>query len=137
MGHFINVDFDYEELKQLTYDENIRMNFLTKIWLSEPEHYNDLLKLWKSFEVDLPDHAILYLCLGFLSKKMSQTEEMERYYKQAYELFKKDEVNKTYGRYLQWQEEPILNYLFFIATAMKDVDGIIKAKCKKPTERQI
>ena len=137
MGHFINVDFDYEELKQLTYDENIRMNFLTKIWLSEPEHYNDLLKLWKSFEVDLPDHAILYLCLGFLSKKMSQTEEMERYYKQAYELFKKDEVNKTYGRYLQWQEEPILNYLFFIATAMEDVDGIIKAKCKKPTERQI
>lgn len=119
MGHLVNVDFDYEELRQLTYDENIRMNFLTKIWLNEAEHYNDLLKLWKSFEIDLPDHAILYLCIGFLYKKMGQTEEMERYYKRAYELFKKDDVNKTYGKYLQWQEEPILDYLSFIATTTK------------------
>jgi len=119
LGNFVNVDFDYAELKQILYDENIRMNFLTKIYLNEPENYCRLLKLWKSFEIDLPDHAILYLCLGFLSKKMDQIEEMERYYKRAYELFKKDDVNETYGRYLQWQEQPILDYLSFIATTTK------------------
>lgn len=122
LGNFINVDFNYEELKQLLYDENILMNFLRKIWLNEPEHYNDLLKLWRSFEIDIPNHAILYLCIGFLYKKMGQMEEMERYYKKTCELFKKDDVNKTYGKYLQWQEEPILDYCSFIASTTK-VDG--------------
>ena len=113
MGHFVNVDFDYKELKQLTYDENIRLNFLTHLWLDEPEHYSDLLNLWKSFEVDLPEHAILSLCLGFLSAKMGNTKEMERYYTLTTGLFQKDEVTDTYGKYLQWGEEPILDYISF------------------------
>jgi len=113
MGHFVNVDFDYAELKQITYDENIRLNFLTHLWLDEPEHHGDLLKIWQNFEVDLSSHAVLSLCLGFLSGKMGNTKEKERYYLRTADLFQMGEVQNAYEKYLHWDEEPILDYLSF------------------------
>lgn len=113
IGHFVNVKFDYQVIKDLTYDFNIRLNFLSHSWLEEPRHYNDLLVYWQQLEAGLPKHAILFVCLGYLSKKMGKMDEAQKYYKRAVDLFKQKDVNKIYGKYLEWDEKPINDFVSF------------------------
>jgi radical SAM superfamily enzyme YgiQ (UPF0313 family) len=112
--HFVNVQFDYDEVKTIIYDTNIELNFLRHLWFEDPKHYKDLYAYWHKIEPNLTEHAILYICLGYLRKKMKLFEERNYYYLKAQRLFKEEDVIITYGKYLDWEEKPILDYKEFL-----------------------
>ena len=113
-GYFTNVPWNYNEIKQLIYDTNISINFLNNLDLNSPKHYDRLYEYWHRLEKSLPEHAILFMCLGYLSKKMKRLKDMERYYRITQHLYEKEDVTETYGKYLYWKNKPVLDYMEFI-----------------------
>jgi len=114
MGHFTEVQWNYEEVKTLMYDTNIEINFLQNLYFEDPKHYEDLYKYWHKMEPELPDHAILFICLGYLSKQMGLVERMKTYYSKATSLYEKENVVKIYSKYLDCDYKPILDYKEFL-----------------------
>jgi|TARA_B100001964_G_scaffold221582_1_gene265734 magnesium-protoporphyrin IX monomethyl ester (oxidative) cyclase len=105
---FVNVPWNYVELNHLSYDTNISLNFVNNRDLNDPKSYPRLMQRWKGLEASLPQHAILFVCIGYLHKQMGNLIECNNYYDKAAHLFKKKDVDRAYGKYLNWDNNLII-----------------------------
>ena len=56
------------------------------------------------------EHVIGIFCLAYMYKKKGNLDKMQELLKRAKELLKKESVQKTFGKYLDWNEEVINFY---------------------------
>ena len=103
VDHFINVDFDYGEIKTLSYDLNIEVNFLNHSFFGEKSRYDELYLYWHNLEWGLNRHPVLFVCLGYLSCLMSDHEKEVYYYEHAKKLFGDQDIYVEFGKYLDWE----------------------------------
>ena len=109
--HFINVNFDYEELRQLTYDLNIEINFIKHSMLNEPKRYKELYRYWDYLRTGLSQHPILFICLGYLEHLMGDSLQCNEDYIYAIELLSNEKISSVYEKYLKiYNSEPIIQH---------------------------
>jgi anaerobic magnesium-protoporphyrin IX monomethyl ester cyclase len=109
--HFINVDFDYEELRQLTYDINIEINFIKHSMFDEPKRYKELYQYYDYLRTGLNHHPILFICLGYLGHLLGDVSKGNKDYLNANELLSKEKISSVYQKYLEiHSEEPVIQH---------------------------
>jgi radical SAM superfamily enzyme YgiQ (UPF0313 family) len=120
-NHFINVDFDYEELKRLTYDINIEINFIKHSMLNDPKRYKELYQYWDFLRLGLNKHPILFICLGYLQHLMGNFHGMKKDYMHAKELLSDKQVSIVYNKYLDIFSKELMIQNFHKSTLAEPV----------------
>ena len=103
--------WDREWVYQMTYDYNIKTNFLRNYNLIEDD--GDIKCAIENLEHVArfhTEHIIAVLCLAYAYNKTGEIEKSEEMLKKADALWKQKNVRDTYGRYLEWDEEVISFY---------------------------
>jgi len=106
---FVNVEWSYDQLREIKSDMNIFVNFLNNRELRDPKNHKRLLRKWQSFEFGLPDHAVLFISLGYLTGLMGDKSKSCEYYEKVVSLFKKKTIRDAYADYLKWDDVPAIH----------------------------
>lgn len=114
---FVNVPWNYEKLNRLSYDTTIDINFLNNRDLSDKRYFPRILEKWSHLETELPRHAVIKICLGYLYNHMDKPDIAAEYYRRAYELLQEEDVYEVYGRYLERKSPVIEEYNAYTASA--------------------
>lgn len=110
--------WDKQWVSELTYDINIRVNFLRNYNLVEEDGKVDwVISMLKYVVANHPQHAIGFMCLGYAYNRLSQLDEGEAMLERARELFTDASVNKTFSRYLDWDERVVHFYKNWVSNA--------------------
>ena len=120
-NHFRDVDFDYEELKRLTYDINIEINFIKHSMLNDPKRYKELYQYWDFLRLGLNKHPILFICLGYLQHLMGNFHGMKKDYMHAKELLSDKQVSIVYNKYLDIFSKELMIQHFHKSTLTEPV----------------
>ena len=110
-GFIETENWNKEWVSQTTYDYNIKTNFLRNYNLIEDD--GDLNAAVDMFEYVVkfhPHHIIAVLCLLFAYNKNGKTDKKDKMIEKAAVLMKDKNILKTYGKYLEWDEEVINFY---------------------------
>jgi radical SAM superfamily enzyme YgiQ (UPF0313 family) len=106
---FVNVEWSYDQLREIKSDMNIFVNFLNNRDLQVPKNHKRLLKKWQSFEFGLPDHAVLFISLGYLTRLMGHKSISDEYYEKVVSLYKRKKIRDAYADYLKWDDVPAIH----------------------------
>jgi len=109
---FINTeDWDREWVATMTYDFNIKINFLRNFnMLDDNGNLDSAIAIFEHVIRFHPRHLIVYLSLAYTYKKKGELDKAEELLKQASLLLNEKDVQKTYGKYMLWDEEVINFY---------------------------
>lgn len=96
-----NEHWDKDWIQSISYEYNIRTNFLNNYNLVEAEGLIDnVIEDLEYVARFIPEHLIANICLAYAYNKKGNREKVDYYIKKTEELFKNPEVMKIYGKYL-------------------------------------
>ncbi len=107
-------EWNYDRLQDMIYDANIEMNFLNNPSLDTIEGRDNILKYFEELLLKLPEHIIAHIIVGYLYKQKNFYSEYKKHYKSAIELFKNKKLNKTFVKYLSWDNPIIKDFNQFL-----------------------
>lgn len=109
---FIDTEhWDREWAAALTYDYNIKTNFLRNYDLIEDD--GDLDTAIRHFEYVYrfhSKHVIALICLAYAYHKKGNLEKANELLEECRGLLRQEDVVNTYGKYMEWDEEVIEFY---------------------------
>ena len=114
-GNFFKSEYwSYSELRDLIYDANIELNFLKSPDLKTSEGRKYLIEIYKSMIIQLPNHIMAHIMLGYLYKnEEGNIEASQEHYNEAIRLFSNDELYECFNRYLSLNEVIINDFNLF------------------------
>ncbi len=114
-GGYVKSDqWNYEQLQNIIYDINIETNFLNNPYLEDADKMEFFLKHLEGLLLSLPDHVVAHLVAGYIYKQKNYLQECEKHYNYAKELFKNSKLDKTFRKYLLWDNPVIKDFNQFV-----------------------
>ena len=109
---FINTgDWDKEWVATMTYDFNMKINFLRNFnILDDNGNLDSAITLFENIVRFHPRHVIAYLSLAYTYNKKGELDRSEGLLKQASLLLNEKDVQDTYGKYMLWDKEEVINF---------------------------
>jgi len=105
-------EWNYDQLRSKIYDINIELNFLKDFsHKSEKRKEQHLIHL-EGIIKKLPDHVIANIIVGYMYKEKGR-QDYEEYYKKAIDLLKNETLNKTFNKYLLWDNYMIKDFVMY------------------------
>jgi anaerobic magnesium-protoporphyrin IX monomethyl ester cyclase len=109
-------DFSAQDLKDMQYDANIRVNFLENRLISgDLESVRKALKKFTGTFNQYNFHAIARLLQGYLHIKLGDIAVGEKIFENVSEMLKKSDIGKAYLKYIQWDTLPTDAYRAWLA----------------------
>lgn len=102
--------FSSEQLKDLQYDANMRVNFLQNNMLKGDtktleEAFNKFSRISHQYQF----HAVAHLLKGYLEGVLGDKDSRHKTYLHIKEMLKDDEIEKAYGKYFYTWDTPVTN----------------------------
>ena len=96
-----NQEWTYDQLRSMTYDVNIDVNFLNNPQLETESGRAKFLMYLEALLLRLPDHVIALVLAGYLRGLASDQELRARHYATAIQALKDPSVAATFGKYIK------------------------------------
>jgi anaerobic magnesium-protoporphyrin IX monomethyl ester cyclase len=109
-------DFSAQDLKDIQYDANIRVNFLeNRLILGDVNSFKRALSKFTATFANYNFHAIARLMQGYLHIKLGDRAAGEEIFKDVLLLLKDSNIEKAYAKYIQWDTLPTNTFRQWLA----------------------
>jgi anaerobic magnesium-protoporphyrin IX monomethyl ester cyclase len=99
-----------DDLKDIQYDANMRINFLeNRLLYGDTQALKKALQKYIRIFKQYNFHVIALLIQGYIYSKLGNHAECINKFKNVKELLKNQDIDKAYGKYIQW-DTPVINY---------------------------
>jgi len=110
-GFIETENWDREWAYQMTYDYNIKTNFLKNYNLIEDDgDVNWAIENIGHVARFHPEHVIAVICLAYAYDKTGKTKMAQELLEKADNLWTRKKVQETYSRYLDWDDEKVIQF---------------------------
>lgn len=103
-------EWNYDQLMSKIYDINIELNFLKDLSHESEKRKEKHLVHIEEILKKLPDHVIANIIVGYMYKEKGR-QDYEQYYKKAIDLLRNETLNKTFNKYLSWDNYMIEDFV--------------------------
>lgn len=107
-------EWNYDLLRNMIYDANIELNFLSSPLFDNQEGEAFMLEKMENLVLALPEHVISYIVAGYLYKK-NKRDKFKEYYLRASKLLKVKSLSDVFSKYLSWNHPIIKDFNSYIA----------------------
>ncbi len=103
-------EWNYNQLKEMSYDVNIEINFLNNPSLDTVEGRDNILRHFENLLITIPEHIIIHIVIGYIYKLKNNVVTYEKHYKTAVGLFKDKSLFDAFIKYLSWDHYIIKDF---------------------------
>lgn len=110
-GFISTEEWDLEWVREITYEYNIRTNFLNNYNITEKDgNLNYIINFFEYVYRFHQEHVIATICLGYAYYLKENIADAHKFFDKAKEMLNQKEIKDTFGKYLSYNQYEVIRF---------------------------